>query len=354
MKILIVQTSALGDVIHTLPAFHYLRNRFPDAQIDWVAEKRECELLRTTCPEISNTICFNWREWWNKSHFNKSAREEFRSFIREIRQQKYDLLFDFQGYIKSAIPTGLARAKVKVGFGFKSARERLNCLFTDKHVNYPKGLNLRIQYLQMVSHYFGDEANIKNKKPSLQLSDNEKTRVKTFVEKLSSPIAIVATGSTRTTKNLDVETFLAFLKEVGEQKGYYWIFVWANEKEEIAAHFLQKQFPQNSVVAPRLSFGELGYLMQHSEIVFGMDSFVLHFAEFVGCKTYGFFGPTVGVHAAPIVGPHHNFFQSPCPYGMKFVVRCPKERSCKDVACMRLKRNLPLAKAMAAHFLAHS
>ncbi len=353
MKILIVKTSSLGDVVHTFPAINYLRARFPDATIDWVAEKRECDLL-AIYPDVSRVICFDWKQWWNKCRFDAPSRKKFADFVRELRAEKYDLLFDLHGNTKSAIPTALARAKIKVGFGFKSAPEWPNCLFTNKRYNFPEGLNVRKNYLQLVASLFGEEPELVIKKEALKVTADERSRVDGLLEKCKGPVALISTGSQRIAKNLEIKTLAAFLQEVGSARGYQWLFIHGSEEEGDNARILHEHFPENSLIAPKLSVGELSFLMSRSEILFGMDSFPLHLAEISGCKTYGFFGPTVGeVYAPPIVAAHHNFFQSECPYGMKFVVRCPKERSCKDVACMRLKANAPLAKAMAAHFLAN-
>ena len=46
MNILIVKLSAIGDVIHTLPALSALRRRYPDADITWVVEEAASDLIR--------------------------------------------------------------------------------------------------------------------------------------------------------------------------------------------------------------------------------------------------------------------------------------------------------------------
>ncbi len=39
MRILIVKTSSLGDVIHNLPVVSDIRRHFPGAQVDWCVEQ---------------------------------------------------------------------------------------------------------------------------------------------------------------------------------------------------------------------------------------------------------------------------------------------------------------------------
>ena len=47
MNILIVKLSAIGDVIHTLPAVNALRARFPDARITWLVEEAASEIIES-------------------------------------------------------------------------------------------------------------------------------------------------------------------------------------------------------------------------------------------------------------------------------------------------------------------
>jgi hypothetical protein len=45
VNILIVKTSAIGDVIHTLPSLWSLRAHFPEAQITWLVEESAADLV---------------------------------------------------------------------------------------------------------------------------------------------------------------------------------------------------------------------------------------------------------------------------------------------------------------------
>ena len=45
MNILIVKLSAIGDVIHTLPALNAIRGHYPDAHITWLVEEAAADLV---------------------------------------------------------------------------------------------------------------------------------------------------------------------------------------------------------------------------------------------------------------------------------------------------------------------
>lgn len=137
MKILIVKTSSLGDMIHSFGALDYLRNRFPKAQIDWVAEKPFAELVKAH-PQIDQVVVFESKKW-GKSLFSQETRQQIKSFRKKLRESRYDLLFDLQGNLKSGLIVALARARKKIGFGWKTVAEWPNALFTNRKINPVKG-----------------------------------------------------------------------------------------------------------------------------------------------------------------------------------------------------------------------
>lgn len=134
-SILIVKTSAIGDVIQTFFALEYLQKQFPDAKIDWVAEESIAPLLRAH-PMIHRVITIRSKAW-AKTLFSKQMWREFFAFFKGLRGTSYDVLFDLQGNGKSALVTLCAKAQEKVGFGRKSVREKCNLLATRRRFDFP-------------------------------------------------------------------------------------------------------------------------------------------------------------------------------------------------------------------------
>jgi lipopolysaccharide heptosyltransferase I len=118
MKILIVKVSALGDVIHTLPALTILRRRYPEAQITWLAEPGAAELIRGH-PALNRVILWPRGDWQRYGCSGKLVRlaRSVRAFVRELRDTRYDLIIDFQGSLKAALWVALARGPRKAGYG---------------------------------------------------------------------------------------------------------------------------------------------------------------------------------------------------------------------------------------------
>ncbi len=118
MNILIVKTSAIGDVIHTLPSLWSLRAHFPDAQITWLVEESAADLLYGH-PALNRVLVARRKTWLNDARAGRlsGAVGGLIQFIRQLRDTRYDLIIDFQGLIKSAIWVALAKGVRKVGFG---------------------------------------------------------------------------------------------------------------------------------------------------------------------------------------------------------------------------------------------
>ena len=110
MKILIVKTSAIGDVTHTLPALNCLRKAWPDARIDWLVEEAASDLVLGH-HAVDKVFVSKRKQWVNglrSRAWLQNLKAIFR-FLRQLREIKYDLVIDFQGLLKSGIMVGLSR-----------------------------------------------------------------------------------------------------------------------------------------------------------------------------------------------------------------------------------------------------
>lgn len=118
MKILIVKMSAIGDVIHTLPALVALRRQYPRAEITWLVEEPSVSLLEGH-PDLNRVLLWERRRFTRLFRAGRwfAAARLLSGFIRALRDTRYDLLVDFQALLKSSLWIALARAKRKVGFG---------------------------------------------------------------------------------------------------------------------------------------------------------------------------------------------------------------------------------------------
>ncbi|MEQ4529785.1 MAG: lipopolysaccharide heptosyltransferase RfaC [Mixta sp.] len=130
MKVLIVKTSSMGDVLHTLPALTDAMQAIPDIRFDWVVEENFAQIpgWHPAVDRVLPVAIRRWRKHW----FGSQQREERVAFKRALQSRDYDVVIDAQGLIKSAaLVTRLAKG-VKHGQDSRSAREPFASWWYDK------------------------------------------------------------------------------------------------------------------------------------------------------------------------------------------------------------------------------
>lgn len=121
MQVLIVKTSSMGDVLHTLPALTDAMHAIPGIRFDWVVEEGFSQ-IPTWHPAVDRVIPVAIRRW-RKNWFGPEARQQRCDFKRQVQERSYDIVIDAQGLMKSAaLVTRIARGS-KHGPDCKSARE---------------------------------------------------------------------------------------------------------------------------------------------------------------------------------------------------------------------------------------
>ncbi len=113
-RILIIKLGSIGDVVHTLPALSDLRASFPRARIDWLVEKQAAVLLRNH-PWLDRVIEVDTRKW-RRALWRPRIWNEIFHGLSQLRQQRYEVAFDFQGLWKSAAFGLFSGARLLVGY----------------------------------------------------------------------------------------------------------------------------------------------------------------------------------------------------------------------------------------------
>lgn len=136
MKVLIVKTSSLGDVLHTLPAVTDAMLALPGIRFDWVVEEAYAE-IPAWHPAVARVIPVALRRW-RRQPLRAIRSGEWGRFRNGLRAERYDKIIDAQGLLKSAVFTGMARG-TRCGLDRNSARESLAALAYQERYAIPKG-----------------------------------------------------------------------------------------------------------------------------------------------------------------------------------------------------------------------
>lgn len=138
-RVLIVKTSSMGDVLHTLPALTDARAAYPEICFDWAVEEGFAQ-IPSWHPAVDTVIPVAIRRW-RKNWFSAPIRAERARFRHAIQAHHYDAVIDAQGLLKSAFLVTRYAKGTKHGYSRHSAREPLASFFYDIRHNVSKKMH---------------------------------------------------------------------------------------------------------------------------------------------------------------------------------------------------------------------
>jgi len=333
-RILIVKLSAMGDVVHALPAVTYLRKAAPKAEVHWGVDTRFAELIEGN-PGIAKVIPLPIKEWKGRAGSPATWREAVDA-AKKLRGERYDIAIDLQGNIKSGVVTYLSGAPLRYGFPRETARERQNLWFTNRHppaVEEDRHVTQKI--LRVASAPFGVPFATESLRGEVVNTAAEIAAASLLLAEAlpgASPRLAVHPGTTWNTKRMDPAFWADTVRNVRDAFPALGVFLsWGTEKEREECLAIRYLAGQGVAVLPRLGYKALAAAYRACGHMIGPDTGPLHLAAIVGAKTVSVFRGSDGRYAAP-VGPGHRFFQAPLPCTacqIKGDKVCPRDAECR-------------------------
>ena len=298
MRILLVKTSSLGDVIHNLPVVSDLQRQHPEARIDWVVEENFVDLPRLH-PHLGRVIPVAIRRW-RKSLLSAETRREIGMFRQTLQAVDYDRVVDTQGLFKSALVTRLARLAPqghRCGYDRDSIREPLASISYDQTFAVDRRLHAveRNRALVASALGYGDAL------PHLPLDYG--IQLAPLVESWlpDSPYGVLFTATSRADK-LWPEDHWIQLGQSLQAQGLRCVLPAGSPAERERAQRIASAIPQ-AVAAPPLGMRDLARLLAGATRIVGLDTGLTHLAAALQRPTVALFTGSdpglTGVHAGP-------------------------------------------------------
>ena len=321
-SVLIVKLSAIGDVVHALPAAYAIKETYPAAHITWVVEPPAYDIVRM-CPSVDEVIVFPKKELRTRAGF----RRGFPVFRRLLRARRYDAALDLQGLFKSAAIAFFVRAKKKIGTGFMREGAwlvsrpvrgaHIGGHIVDQNLDVARALGCAVREIRFPLQIPADAVR----------SAAEK---RTAVCGGDRPYAVLIVGASRANKIWGAAHF-ARLAGLLRTAGITPLLVGggaADERraDEIAA--LSEEAPPSLV--GRTTFPELAALLRGACVVVGGDTGPTHLSNAVGAPTLMLMGSWPPARNG-LYRQRENVIEidRPCRHCMKRV--CPLGLDCLDV-----------------------
>jgi heptosyltransferase-1 len=294
MKILLIKTSSLGDVIHNLPVASDLDAHFPGAEIDWVVEESFADIPRLH-PAIRCVIPVALRRW-RKSLFARETWREMGDFRAAIRAETYDLVIDSQGLLKSALIARQAYGR-RCGFAADSAREPVAARLYDSQFRVAKS-NHAVERNRLLAAQAG----------GYTLTGSADYAIGRRVAQSAAPLnssgtyAVLLTATSRDDKLWPEADWVALGRHLAD-RGLVCRLPAGNATERERAHRIAAAIPGAEVMPP-MSLRELAEWMGAAKLVVGVDTGLVHLAAALGRPTVALFCASdpalTGVHAGEI------------------------------------------------------
>ncbi|KRB22182.1 lipopolysaccharide heptosyltransferase I [Mesorhizobium sp. Root695] len=277
MKVLIVKTSSMGDVIHTFPAVEDARRQLPDITFDWCVEEAFAGIVALH-PAIYSIHTVAIRRW-RKALLDGGTWREAAALRRTLRDCRYDLVIDAQGLLKSALVARQAGAPI-AGFDRSSAREPSATLFYDVTYAVPRDLHA----IERTRRLFGLALGYQ---PDLSTLDSGIVPPAGTLAGISGKIAFLLHGTSREDKKWPVHDWIETARLIVD-RGMAPVTTWSNEREKAVAEAIAKAVP-STIVVPKSPLAEVAAYIGRSTLVIGADTGLTHLASAFGLPTVAVF-----------------------------------------------------------------
>lgn len=295
MKVLLVRTGAMGDVIHALPAVAALRRARPDWTLDWVVDPRWAPLLASVdSPDadqgrgpgrepVVDRVHLAETKQWSTTPFSRATLRSVLGLRSKLRDQHYDLAVDLQGTLRSAVLGRLANAKAFAGYA--DPRERHAAGFYSRRIERSGG------------HVVAMNANLLSAATGVALEPEPfALPVEAWAEHwaeqhavLRRPLALLAAGGGWAAKHWPNDRYGELARELQAQ-GFDVVVNAPRQDDPTALAVVGASEDAARMVVCNVS--GLIALMRRVDLVVGGDTGPLHLAAGLAIPTVALFGPT--------------------------------------------------------------
>lgn len=326
MNILIVKPSSLGDIVHTLPAVHLIRQHYPDAVIVWVVNDALTGFV-SLYAGVDEVIPFRRQRWARLHHWH-----EILGFLTDLRQHHFDLAIDFQGLLRSGLIAFASGAPRRIGF--QNAREGAGFFYTER-IPVPANLRHALErnvFLVQAALGTASAASM----PELGRPHDSVKEARRLMRQFhldgEAPVLAVAPGARWPSKRWPPRFFAAVLDQLQQARPDLRCWVLGSPDEVRAADAVIQGCGHCRPVSlvGMTDLGTLVELLRCSDALLTNDSGPMHIAAALSLPTVAFFGAT----APELTGPYggiHAVFQTTCELKPCFSRDCVQaNRACSD------------------------
>lgn len=274
MRILIIHTAFIGDIVLSTPLIKKIKDTYPDSDITYVTTPSGEAILKNN-PHLNNIIVYDKRG----EHKGISGVWQLG---KRLRYENFNMVITPHRYLRSSILSWLSRSPIRKGYDIASG----SCLFTEK-IKYDRTKHEVEKLLSFV-----DPEN--KKRYEIELYPGEKEKMKgdnLWKENLleDKKVVVLAPGSKWFTKQWPVEYFNKLAESLKKLSNIKLIVV--GGKDEINLLIEKEDIID---MRGKTSLLELADILSRADVVVTNDSSPIHIASaFKKPRIFALFGPTI-------------------------------------------------------------
>ena len=277
-KILLILHGSIGDVTRALPLASVLRKGFPRSYIAWSIEPTSRPLLEHN-PAIDQIILFDRVRGWTA----------LAPFLRQIREEHFDLVLDLQRILKSGLISRATGAPRRIGFNRADAKE-LNWVFNNLHIEALGETTPKIEHYFKFTDYLG----LPRDAPQWDfcLSANERAAVQNHISFIKRSFAVLFVGTRWQSKRWFATQIARCADLLHDRYSLDVVFLGAKSDKQLADEAMRESKTTARNLVARTSLREAIGIIERAKLAIGPDTGLMHIAAAVRTPVISLWGAT--------------------------------------------------------------
>lgn len=290
MKILVIQQKMIGDVLTSTIICEALQREYPDATIDYLVNSNTKPVL-TENPFYNNIIEFK-KEY-------QDSKKAFYTFLKQIREAKYDHVIDAYGKLESNLITLFSGAPTKVSF-YKWYTQFLYTKTIKRNLDPITNASVAIENrLRLI--FPEDRITSEITKPKIFLTKEEKQKARGFIESngidSKTPLIMISVLGSEMKKTLPFAYMAKVIDTVVKDTGACILFNYIPNQEKDARTIYELTMPktQKHIHFDIFAKSLRGFLaiLSHCDAIIGNEGGAINMAKAIDIPTFTIFSPWI-------------------------------------------------------------
>ena len=268
-----LRLSAIGDVCHAVAAIQALQRHWPDTKVTWIIGKVEAQLLEGL--ENVELIVFD----------KKAGFKGAQAVWRQLKGRQFDALVHMQLALRASILTLGIKARYKIGFNFKRAKEG-QWLFTNRKIQDTQSQHVLDSFFSFIE-YLG----VPRVTPEWQLPVSEADHQYAREILTDKPTIAICPAASKDERNWLTNRYALFADWLIE-KGYQVVLCGSPaERERKLMDEISQQMQHTALnLVGKTTLKQLTAVLKQVQVVLAPDSGPAHIATTQGTPVIGLYG----------------------------------------------------------------